>query len=95
MLNQAKNAFYMKACAEKLPFKDRCFDYVISVTAVHNFKDIKKGLEEIKRVAKKEVVLSIMKKSSKFNEIEKSIRDLFQVKKTIEEEKDIIFFLKR
>ncbi|MDD5086348.1 MAG: class I SAM-dependent methyltransferase [Candidatus Nanoarchaeia archaeon] len=95
MLKQAKNAFYMKACAEKLPFKDRCFDYVISVTAVHNFKDIKKGLEEIKRVAKKDVVLSVMKRSSKFGEIEKRIISMFKVKKIIEEEKDIIFFLKR
>ena len=29
---------------ENLPFKDKSFDYVISVTAVHNFKDIKKAM---------------------------------------------------
>jgi ubiquinone/menaquinone biosynthesis C-methylase UbiE len=95
MLKQAKNAFYMKSYAEKLPFKDNSFDYVISVTAVHNFKNIKKGLEEIKRVAKKDVVLSILKRSSKFKYIEKTIKKLFKIKNIVEEEKDIIFFAKR
>ena len=95
MLKQGKNAFYIKAYAENLPFKDSCFDKVISVTAIHNFRDIRKGLEEIKRVSKNDVVLSILKRSSKINEIKNNIKELFKITKIIEENKDIIFFVKR
>ncbi len=95
LLNQGKNAFYIRAYAENLPFKDNSFDSVISVTAIHNFKNIRKGLEEIKRVSKKDVALSILKKSSKINEIKNLIKELFNIRKTIEEDKDIIFFAKR
>lgn len=95
MLKQGKNAFYIQACAENLPFKDNSFDFVISVTAVHNFKDIRKGLEEIKRISRKNIALSILKKSSKINEIKNYIKELFKITKIIEEDKDIIFFAKR
>ena len=95
MLKQGKNAFYIQACAENLPFKDNSFDFVISVTAIHNFKDIRKGLEEIKRISKKDVALSILKRSAKIDEIKGNIRELFKITKTIEEDKDIIFFAKR
>ncbi len=95
MLNQGKNAFYIQAYAENLPFKDSSFDTVISVTAIHNFKDIKKGLEEIKRVSRKNIALSILKRSAKINEIKDSIQKLFMITKTIEENQDIIFFAKR
>jgi len=95
MLNQGKNAFYIQAYAENLPFKDSSFDTVISVTAIHNFKDIRKGLEEIKRVSRKNIALSILKRSAKINEIKDSIQKLFMITKTIEENQDIIFFAKR
>jgi len=95
LLNQGKNAFYIQACAEHLPFKDSSFDFVVSVTAVHNFKDIRKGLEEIKRVSKQNIALSILKRSSKIAEIKEHITKLFEITKIIEEDKDIIFFAKR
>jgi len=79
MLTQGKNAFYIQAYAESLPFKDRSFDFVISVTAIHNFKNIRKGLEEIKRVSKKNIALSILKRSSKINEIKNHIKELFKI----------------
>ena len=37
MLKQGKNAFYIQAFAENLPFMDFCFDFVISVTKVSYF----------------------------------------------------------
>lgn len=95
LLNQGKNAFYIQACAENLPFKGTSFDFVISVTAIHNFKDIRKGLEEIKRVSKKDVALSILKRSSKLDEIKNNIKKLFKIIKIIDEDKDLIFFAKR
>jgi len=95
MLKQGKNAFYIQAYAENLPFRDNSFDKVISVTAIHNFKNIRKGLEEIKRVSRKNIALSILKRSSKINEIKNHIEELFKITKIIEENKDIIFFAKR
>ena len=95
LLNQGKNAFYIQACAENLPFKDNSFDFVISVTAIHNFKNLRKGLEEIKRISKKDVALSILKRSSKLDEIKNNIKGLFKIIKIIDEDKDLIFFAKR
>ena len=95
LLNQGKNAFYIQACAENLPFRDNSFDFVISVTAIHNFKNLRKGLEEIKRISKKDVALSILKRSSKLDEIKNNIKGLFKIIKIIDEDKDLIFFAKR
>lgn len=88
-----EDCFFIQARAEALPFRDMSFDYVISVTAVHNFTDVKKGLSEIRRVAKGKVVLSVLKRSSKFGQIEKLIEELFEIKKIILEDKDAVFLL--
>lgn len=62
MLKQGKKNVAC-AIAEKLPFKDDSFELVTSITALQNFTNPKKGLKEIKRVAKKDVVISFLKKS--------------------------------
>ncbi len=80
--------------AEDLPFKETEFDAVISLTAIQNFDDAEKGLGEIKRVGK-EFVLTFLKRSEKRKKIELLIKKLFKVKKTIEEEKDFIYFCKK
>lgn len=92
MLDQS-NLKLIKAEAESLPFKDNEFNIIVSITAVHNFKDIRKGLEEIKRVTKGPAVLSILKKSKNFSKITKLIAELFKIEKIIEEDQDIIFFV--
>jgi len=92
--------------AEKLPFKNEQFDYVISVTALHH-TNIKKSLREIKRVVKSckkehkttkrilkaNVIISILKKAKNFKQIEKEINEVFKVKERIDEGKDIVFIL--
>ncbi len=87
---------FIKASAEKLPFKDKTFDIVVSLTAIQNFSNLEKGLKEIKRVGRKQFALSYLKKSKKAKEIEKIIRKEFKDYKIkrIEEEKDIIFIIK-
>lgn len=80
----------VQASAEKLPFKDKEFDVVICLTAIHNFNDVEKGLKEIKRVGKR-YILSVLKKSNKFEQIKQLITKIFDVKETIEEDKDVIF----
>ncbi len=87
-----KNIITSNSSAEAIPFKDHYFDHVISVTAVHNFKDVKKGLEEIKRVGKHSFAISILKKANSFNIIERWINTIFSIKEKVDEKKDIIFF---
>lgn len=78
--------------AENLPFKDNSFDIVISITAIHNFKDYEKGLQEMKRVGRGEFVFSVLKKANNFDKIVAKIEEMFTIKQRIEEEKDIIFY---
>ena len=91
LLEKAKQGFLVNAEAEHIPFKDNTFDIVISVTAIQNFRDIKKGLKEIKRVGKESFIFSILKRSKKYDKIKKQIQMLFKIKKIIHEKKDIIF----
>ncbi len=90
LLKQCKHKT-VKANAEELPFKDDEFDWVISITAIHNFKNIDKALDEIKRVGK-HFVFSILKKSKKFDHIADLIKKKINIKKIIIEEKDVIVF---
>ena len=85
-----KNKLCRYGVAEDLPFKDKSFDVVISITAIHNFDDFEKSLDEMKRVRKKRVIISLLKKSKKFDLIKKAIKKRFKVKE-INEEKDVIF----
>ncbi|MFH1440057.1 MAG: methyltransferase domain-containing protein [Candidatus Woesearchaeota archaeon] len=82
--------------AENIPFADDYFDYVISITAVHNFTDIKKGISEMKRVLKPigSAVITILKKSPKKDIIIQLIKQNFNIIKTIEEEKDVILIIR-
>ena len=78
--------------AENLDFPEKSFDIVISLTSIHNFDDIEKGLKEIERVGKDKFAFSVLKRSSKAGEIEKIINKLFKIKEKVEEDKDIILF---
>ena len=40
------------ASAEYLPFRSRCFDYVVALEVLEHLDDMVKGIEEIKRVVK-------------------------------------------
>jgi ubiquinone/menaquinone biosynthesis C-methylase UbiE len=78
--------------AESLDFPDNSFDVVMSITAIHNFDDIEKGLKEIERVGKGKFVFSVLKRSSKYKLIERLINELFTLEETVDEDKDKIFF---
>ena len=85
--------------AENLPFDNNSFDVVISITAIQNFTDIKKGLEEILRVGKNRFVITTLKKSTKHDLIIRNINSVFNKKEfeivEIDEGKDTIFFIKK
>jgi ubiquinone/menaquinone biosynthesis C-methylase UbiE len=78
------------ASAENIPFPDKSFDTVICLTAVHNFSDVEKGLKEMKRVGRKTFIISVLKKSPKFEQIKKKIYQIIKPNKEIDEEKDLI-----
>ena len=80
---------FIVGSAEKLPFPENHFDYVISLTAAQNFTNMNKAIEEINRVAKKDckIVISILKKSSKVEELKLILKNY----KIVEQEKDLIF----
>jgi len=90
MLRQGdKNLMYGNA--ESLPFRDRSFNTVISVTAFHNFKNMEKALREILRVSKnKNICITFLKRSKRLPQFRKLIEKYLEVKE-IEQEKDIIF----
>ncbi len=94
LLKQAKIPV-VQAIGEKLPFKGNTFMAVVSITALHNFRDIEKGLLEMKRVAKEYLAISVLKKSSKIREIEKMIPAILPIQRIVEEDKDIIFFCRK
>lgn len=92
LLKLNKNNGKLLGTAESLPLKANSFDYVVSVTALHNFSSAKKAIIEIKRVGKEKFVLSVLRKSRKFKPIKKLIEKNFKIDKVIEEGKDVIFF---
>lgn len=94
MVKQYKgNQQILIARAESLPFPNNYADLCISITAIQNFDDSAKGVEEMSRVSKDNVpiIITCLKKSSKLGDISAVIADLLLVKEVIEEEKDIIF----
>jgi ubiquinone/menaquinone biosynthesis C-methylase UbiE len=78
--------------AEKLLFKDKQFDVVLSLTAIQNFEDIEKGLLEIRRVGKGLYIMTFLKKSPKHELIDNLIKKEFNIVKKVEETKDVIYF---
>ncbi len=84
MLNKA-NGLRVCAEAEHLPFKEKTFDTIVSLTALHHV-NLENALVEIERVAKRNasIGISMLKKSSK------SSKKLERWKE-IKEEKDVIY----
>jgi len=91
LLKLNKNKEKVLGFAENLPFPDKSFDTVISITAIHNFKNIEQALKEIKRVSRGRIIISLLKKAKDFHTIKKKIVSEISPEKTIEEEKDFIF----
>ncbi len=78
--------------AEKLPFKDKSFDVILCITAIHNFDDQEKALNEIKRVKKykAQIVITLLKKSKNYNKMKKLILRNFNMRE-MDSDKDTIF----
>jgi ubiquinone/menaquinone biosynthesis C-methylase UbiE len=86
------NMEFLQGEGEYLPFSNNSFDAIICVTALHNFKDPKAGLEEIKRVGKGKGAITILKKAKYAKDLKDSVNEILKIEKEIEEDKDIILF---
>lgn len=95
LLKQNKNERKLQSISEALPFKNEIFDYVVSVTSIHNFDNIEKSINEMKRVGKENFVFSVLKRSRKINPIKNLLQKNFKITKVIEEGKDAIFFCQK
>ena len=96
LIELAKNKYpaaeFKVGIAESISFPDHHFDIVISLTAIQNFKDIPKGLDEIRRVGNDRFILTFLKKSKKADSIEQEIGMRFTLVKQVEEDRDTILF---
>ncbi|MFH1211564.1 MAG: class I SAM-dependent methyltransferase [Candidatus Woesearchaeota archaeon] len=81
------------ANAENMPFKDKAFDLVFSITAVHHF-NLEKAIPEMLRVGRENFVFTVLKRIDNFNKIIETIKTSFDVYKMLEEDKDFILFCK-
>ena len=83
--------------AEQMPLPAGFFDFVICVTALHNFTNPEKGLKEMKRVVKQgaKLAITVLKKSPKADALKALVNKIFKVEKEFEEAKDIILIAKK
>ena len=58
MLDQHPGARKVRAGAEDLPFPDGSFDAAMAVLTVHHWPDLHRGLAELRRVARRQVVFT-------------------------------------
>ncbi|MFT3764574.1 MAG: class I SAM-dependent methyltransferase [Minicystis sp.] len=47
----------IQGCAERLPLSDGSFDAALAVNTVHHWRDLRAGLRELRRVARRRVVI--------------------------------------
>ncbi len=96
MVEQAKRRIEaVQGRGEDLPFDDNGFDAVFSITALHNYDDPLKGVDEIRRVTKGMAVFSLLKRSKAHDSIVRRIREGFRITKTLEDGHDTILIAQK
>ena len=92
LIAQSRHRDKILCCkAEELPYPDRFFTVVLSVTALQNFDDPRRGLEQMRRVGSDRFGISFLKKSPKRELLETLIKELFVVEEQVEEPHDLLF----
>ena len=82
-----------QAAAENIPFPSGMFDVILSLTALQNFDDPARGLDEMARVCKENGILliSFLKKSPKAEQLDALIKENLAVRESWEGEKDMMY----
>lgn len=81
MIRHAKHRnLIMHVRAEDMSiFDDDEFDVVVCVTALHNMAGPEDALKEMKRVGKRKFAITLLRKSERFDELERLIKRMFSV----------------
>ncbi len=81
----------------ELPLQKNSIDCICSFTVIQDTPDVKKVIEEFYRVLKhgEILIISFLKISSKRQNIEKNLKNLFKIEKELEEIKDKIMVCKK
>ncbi len=79
-----------KGTSENMPFSKNTFDVVLSITAVQNFNNIRKGVEEMRRVGKERFGITVLKKSRRRERMKRVVEEVIGVEEVVDGEKDII-----
>jgi ubiquinone/menaquinone biosynthesis C-methylase UbiE len=91
---KSRHLGYIQGMAEALPIKSKVCNIAISITVVHNFNDILRGITELWRITKDRAIVSVLKKTKRFDEIVRIISTKFEIIKTAEDAMDFIYYLK-
>lgn len=82
---------FIVGSAEKLPFKDNSFELVVSFTAIQNFSDISRGIDEILRVGKHWFVLTCLTKTAATSILREKLSNGFTVYEEFVVNNDTVF----
>ena len=92
--NKYSNHFgFILGQAEHIPIKDKTVNIVTSITSIHNFNNIEQSLQEISRIVIDRVLITILKKSSKFKDIVAKIKAYFKIINNKDNEFDLLLYL--
>lgn len=77
-------------------FEENFFDVIICVSTAHHFKNPDNVFLQIKKIAKlnASIIFSLLKKTSNFEMLKQEIITNFELAKTVDEGKDMLFFSK-
>ncbi|MFH1133680.1 MAG: class I SAM-dependent methyltransferase [Nanoarchaeota archaeon] len=84
----------VQGVAEKLPYADKSFDAVICVTALHNTEYPEVAVREMARVSKGRVVITLLRKSPKFDKLQQLVERSFRVERRIDDPHDLLLICK-
>lgn len=93
LIEQHPNRESRVGSAEQLPYPSGSFDAAISVTALHH-TDYRKALQEMRRVSKGPLAISLLRKSATTGEIAAYFERHYGPCIRIEEEKDVVLIAK-
>jgi ubiquinone/menaquinone biosynthesis C-methylase UbiE len=90
---QAANGCVVNGQGERLPFRNGTFDYVLCLTAFHNFDNPTAGIEEMRRVCKEDgtIIVTVLKKLKMTQSCCELIKSLLNVRIEMEEFHDHMF----
>ncbi|RME52050.1 SAM-dependent methyltransferase [Candidatus Woesearchaeota archaeon] len=82
----------IQGVAEQLPFPDHAFDYVLALTMIHHATNLHDALQEMARVCKKMIIITVLKKSPKRNAIDTALRSELVVERVLDQGVDLVYF---